>query len=235
MRIHQRRSLQSARNGFTHKRHRRQCVEKIPINPAPPDSLIKSSGIAQSNRLAGQLRPVANMIATRDSLGVKRQIFFVALGGFDNHVDRFKNSNTPATPILSGANADLLKQLDQALTWFYNWAASQGIANNVTSFTMSDFGRTQTSNGAGSDHGWGTHCFALGGAVNGGAFYGGTAAGSEFPTVVLTGPNDAGQGRLLPVTSVDEFGATFARWMGASTAELGTVFPTAAALSAPAG
>ena len=199
--------------------------EKFPISPAPPVSFINSSGIAQSNRLAGQLRSVANMIAARDSLGVKRQIFFVSLGGFDNHGDQFKNSNTPATPILSGAHADLLKQLDQALTWFYNWTASQGIANNVTSFTMSDFGRTQTSNGAGSDHGWGTHCFALGGAVNGGAFYGGTAAGSEFPTVVLTGPNDVGQGRLLPVTSVDEYGATFARWMGASAAELGTVFP----------
>ena len=165
------------------------------------------------------------MIAARDTLGVKRQMFFVSLGGFDNHGDQFKNSNTPTTPILSSAHADLPKQLDQALAWFYNWSVSQGISNNVTAFTMSDFGRTQTSNGAGSDHGWGTHCFALGGAVNGGTFYGGTAAGPEFPTVALLGPNDVGQGCLLLVTSVDEYGATFAKWMGASTGDLGTVFP----------
>ena len=199
--------------------------EKFPINPAPPVTFINSSNIAQSNRLAAQLRSVANMIAARDTLGVKRQIFFVSLGGFDNHGDQFKNSNNAATPILSGLHSDLLKQLDQALAWFYNWTLSQGISGNVTSFTMSDFGRTQTSNGAGCDHGWGGHCLALGGAVNGGTFYGGTAAGSEFPTVALNGPNDVGQGRLLPVTSVDEYGATFARWMGAATGELGTVFP----------
>ncbi len=199
--------------------------EKFAISPAPPTTFVNSSGTTQANRLAGQLRSVANLIAARNSLGVKRQIFFVSLGGFDNHGDQFKNSNNATTPILSGLHADLLKQLDQALTWFYNWTVSQGIANNVTSFTMSDFGRTLTSNGAGSDHGWGGHYFALGGAVNGGTFYGGTAAGSEFPAVALNGPSDVGQGRLLPVTSVEEYGATFARWMGATTGELSTVFP----------
>ncbi len=209
--------------------------EKFPISPAPPVSFINSSGVSQSNRLAGQMRSVANMIAARDTLGVKRQIFFVSLGGFDNHGDQFKNANTPTTPILSGLHSDLLKQLDQAMAWFYSWSVSQGISNNVTSFTMSDFGRTQTSNGAGSDHGWGTHCFALGGAVNGGSFYGGTAAGSEFPTVALLGPNDVGQGRLLPVTSVDEYGATFAKWMGASNNELNTVFPNLNRFARPNG
>ncbi len=199
--------------------------EKFAISPAPPTSFINSSGASQSNRLAGQLRSVANLIAARDALGVKRQIFFVSLGGFDNHGDQFKNSNNATTPILSGLHADLLKQLDQAMTWFYNWTVAQGIASNVTSFTMSDFGRTLTSNGAGSDHGWGGHYFALGGAVNGGTLYGGTASGSEFPTVALNGPSDVGQGRLLPVTSVEEYGATFARWMGASTSELSMVFP----------
>ena len=212
-------------NGVPIKDAAGNVSEKFPISPAPPTSFINSSGATQTNRLAGQLRAVANMIAARDTLGVKRQIFFVSLGSFDNHGDQFKNSNNTTTPILSGLHSDLLKQLDQAMTWFYNWSVTQGISSNVTSFTMSDFGRTQTSNGAGSDHGWGTHCFALGGAVNGGAFYGGTAAGSEFPTVALLGPNDVGQGRLLPVTSVDEYGATFARWMGASSGELGTVFP----------
>lgn len=199
--------------------------EKFAISPAPPSTFVDSTGVIKTNRLAGQLRSVASMIAARDALGVKRQIFFVSLGGFDNHGDQFKGSNNAATPILSGLHADLLKQLDQALAWFYNWTVSQGIANSVTTFTGSDFGRTLTSNGPGSDHGWGGHSFAMGGAVSGGTFYGGPAAGQEFPTVVLGGPNDVGQGRLLPTTSVDEFGATFAKWMGASTAELGSVFP----------
>ena len=200
-------------------------LEKFAISPAPPTTYVDSAGLTKSNRLAGQLRSVASMIAARDSLGVKRQIFFVSLGGFDNHGDQFKDSANAVTPILSGLHADLLKQLDQALTWFYDWTVSQGIANSVTAFTASDFGRTLTSNGLGSDHGWGGHHFALGGAVNGGAFYGGPAAGQEFPTIALGGPNDVGQGRLLPTTSVDEYGATFARWMGASTGELATVFP----------
>lgn len=199
--------------------------EKFAIAPAPPATFTNSSGVVQTNRLAGQLRSVANLIAARNSLGVKRQIFFVSLGGFDNHGDQFKNSNNATTPILSGLHSDLLLQLDQALSWFYNWTVSQGIASNVTAFTMSDFGRTLTSNGAGSDHGWGGHHLALGGAVNGGAFYGGPGAGQEFPIVALGGPQDVGQGRLLPVTSVEEYAATFARWMGASATDLAGIFP----------
>jgi uncharacterized protein (DUF1501 family) len=199
--------------------------EKFPITPAPPMTFTNSQGLSQNNRLAGQLRSVANMIAARDALGVKRQIFFVSLGGFDNHGDQFKNSNNTTTPILSGLHSDLLKQLDQALTWFYDWTKTQGISNNVTTFTLSDFGRTLTSNGQGSDHGWGGHYFAVGGAVDGGKFFGGPNAGQEFPTVALGTSTDVGQGRLLPTTSVDEYAATFARWMGASTGELGSLFP----------
>lgn len=199
--------------------------EKFAVSPAPPTTYTDSSGNLQSNRLAGQLRSVANMIAARDSLGVKRQIFFVSIGGFDTHGDQFKNSNNTTTPILSGAHADLLKQIDDALSWFYIWTKAQNIANNVTTFTMSDFGRTLSSNGAGSDHGWGGHHFALGGAVNGGTLYGGPGAGQEFPTVVIGGSTDVGQGRLLPTTSVDEYGATLAKWMGASASDLTTIFP----------
>jgi uncharacterized protein (DUF1501 family) len=199
--------------------------EKFPISPAPPATYMDSGGLTQNNRLAAQLRSVANMIAARDTIGVKRQIFFVSLGGFDNHGDQFKGSQN-AVPILSGLHSDLLKQLDAALTWFYEWTKSAGISNNVTTFTMSDFGRTLTSNGLGSDHGWGGHYFALGGAVNGGSFYGGPNAGQEFPTIALKTNTDVGQGRLLPYTSVDEYGATFARWLGATgTGELGQVFP----------
>lgn len=200
--------------------------EKFPISPAPPATYVDSQGLTQNNRLAAQLRAVANMIAARDVIGVKRQIFFVSLGGFDNHGDQFKGSNNSTTPILSGLHSDLLKQLDQALTWFYDWTKSQNISNNVTSFTMSDFGRTLTSNGLGSDHGWGGHYFALGGSVAGGKFYGGANANEEFPTIALKTNTDVGQGRLLPYTSVDEYGATFARWLGATgSGELSAVFP----------
>ena len=91
---------------------------------------------------------------------------------------------------------------------------------------MSDFGRTLTSNGQGSDHGWGGHYFALGGAVTGGKFYGGAGANQEFPIVGLTSPNSVGQGRLLPTTSVEEYGLTFAKWMGANTtSEYTRIFP----------
>lgn len=209
--------------------------EKFAISPAPPSTFINASGVTQNNRLAGQLRSVANMIAARDVFGVKRQIFFVSLGGFDNHGDQFKNSNNTTTPILSGLHADLLKQVDQALTWFYNWTVSQGLANNVTTFTLSDFGRTLTSNGLGSDHGWGGHNLVLGGAVQGGKFYGGPNTGQEFPTIALGTTTDVGQGRLLPTTSIDEYGATFAKWMGAANSELNTVFPNLSRFSRTTG
>jgi uncharacterized protein (DUF1501 family) len=200
--------------------------EKFGISSAPPLTYVNSSNVTAPNRLAAQLRSVANMISARNALGVKRQIFFVSLGGFDNHGDQFKGSNNAATPILSGYHADLLKQLDEALTWFYNWTKSQNLDRNVTSFTMSDFGRTLTSNGQGSDHGWGGHYLALGGSVTGGKFYGGASAGQEFPIVGLTSPNSVGQGRLLPTTSVEEYGLTFAKWMGAnSSSEYARIFP----------
>lgn len=198
--------------------------EKFPITPAPPTTYVASNGTTQTNRLAGQLRSVANMIAARDSLGVKRQVFFISLGGFDNHGDQFKDSNNATAPILSGLHADLLKQMDDALTWFYNWTKTQNISSNVTTFTMSDFGRTLSSNGLGSDHGWGGHHFVLGGAVAGGTIYGASAS-QVFPDIALKSSYDVGQGRLLPWTSVDEYGATIAKWMGASTSELAGIFP----------
>jgi uncharacterized protein (DUF1501 family) len=198
--------------------------EKFPITPDPPLPFVDAAGNNKTNRLAAQLRSVANMIAARGSTGVKRQIFFVSLGGFDNHGDQFKDSKNTTTPILDGAHSDLLKQLDQALTWFYNWTKAQGISNSVTTYTMSDFGRTLTSNGQGSDHGWGGHQFVMGGAVAGGAFYG-PGTGQEFPLVALKSNVDVGQGRLLPTISVDEYGITFAKWMGTTASEYSAVFP----------
>jgi uncharacterized protein (DUF1501 family) len=94
-----------------------------------------------------------------------------------------------------------------------------GVAQQVTTFTASDFGRTLSSNGDGSDHGWGGHHFIIGGAVKGGRFYG------QLPQVALNGPDDVGQGRLLPTTAVDQFAATLATWMGVDTGDLPLVVP----------
>jgi uncharacterized protein (DUF1501 family) len=99
-------------------------------------------------------------------------------------------------------------------------------ANAVTTFTASDFGRTFTSNGDGTDHGWGAHHFVMGGAVKGAAFYGTPPPVSVGDSATL--PDDqwhVGQGRLLPSTSVDQYAATLAKWFGVSSTELPLVLP----------
>jgi uncharacterized protein (DUF1501 family) len=193
-------------------------AEKAPLATAFP----------AGNPLASQLRSVAAMIAARQALGVKRQLFFVSIGGsFDNHSDQFDASTSQLQPgagdpvILFGKHADQLSQVDAALKAFYDATVELGVQNSVTTFTGSDFGRTLTSNGKGSDHGWGAHHLVLGGAVNGGKLYG-TFHNMQ---VGAGNPADAGQGRLIPDFSVDQYAATLAKWMGASGAELNTVFP----------
>jgi uncharacterized protein (DUF1501 family) len=157
--------------------------------------------------LATQLQMVARIIAARSQLGASRQVFFVSIGGFDLHDNLLDQHPT------------LLTHIANALNSFYAATVELGIANAVTSFTASDFGRTLSSNGDGSDHGWGSHHFVLGGAVNGGRFYG------ALPSVSVNGPDDVGQGRLLPTTSVDQLAATLASWMGVSDADLPLVVP----------
>jgi uncharacterized protein (DUF1501 family) len=174
-----------------------------------------------TNRLADQLRMVARLIAVRATFGVQRQIFFVSLGGFDTHADQ------------NAIHPRLLGQLDEALAAFYRKTVALGIANSVTAFTVSDFGRTYTSNGSGSDHGWGGHHLVLGGAVRGGMLYGNVpvagvdTAGALRLTDPATGASvDVGQGRLLPQLSTDAYAATLARWMGVTqAAELASVLP----------
>jgi uncharacterized protein (DUF1501 family) len=179
-------------------------TEKTPINTAFP----------AGNPLGAQLRSVAMMIAARQALGVQRQIFFVSVGGsFDNHSDQFDASGSPIQPpvgapaILYGKHADLLGQVDGALKAFYDATVELGVANNVTTFTESDFGRTLTSNGKGSDHGWGGHHLVMGGATLGGKIYG------TFHNMQIGAgnPADAGQGRLIPGTSVDQYAATLSK------------------------
>jgi len=155
-----------------------------------------------SNSLATQLQMVAQLIAARSLLGAHRQVFFVSLGGFDTH------------DYLVAQHPGLLASVANAINSFYAATQELGVANAVTTFTASDFGRTLTSNGDGSDHGWGSHHFVIGGAVQGQRYFG------TLPAVAVDGPDDVGQGRLLPTTSVDQLAATLATWMGVSPSEL---------------
>ena len=158
------------------------------------------------NSLGDQLKLVARMISTASEVGAKRQVFFVSLGGFDNHDG------------LAAIHPGLLTSVADAMSAFYAATVELGVASQVTSFTASDFGRTLTADD-GSDHGWGSMHFMLGGAVNGGRFYG------TPPVVANGGPDDVGQGRLLPSTSVDQYAATLGKWFGISNTDLLTVLP----------
>lgn len=157
--------------------------------------------------LAKQLKMVARLIDASSTLGVKRQVFMVSLGGFDTH-DNEKSRHAP-----------LMTQLGQAMAGFQSALDGIGKGDAVTTFTASDFGRTMTSNGGGTDHGWGAHHFVMGGAVRGGAFYG------SAPEAAVGDDNDVGQGRYIPSTSVDQYAATMARWMGVEGDELALVAP----------
>jgi uncharacterized protein (DUF1501 family) len=159
------------------------------------------------NSLADQLRMVARMISVSSELGAKRQVFFVSIGGFDLH-----DNLVAQHPALIGRVADAMRA-------FYDTTVAMGVADRVTSFTASDFGRTLQSNDDGSDHGWGSMHFAMGGAVKGGRLYG-------TPPAVGNGTvDDVGQGRLIPTTSVDQYAATLASWFGVSDGDLRTVLP----------
>ena len=160
-----------------------------------------------SSSLAGQLRVVARMIASRSALGAKRQVFLVSLGGWDTHDDQLTTQ------------PGLHTQVAGALSYFYNATVGLGISDRVTTFTGSDFGRTLTTNGDGSDHGWGSHHFVMGGAVRGQQYYG------TFPVMGLNNNDEVGSGRLLPTTSVDQYAATLARWFGVSDSDLRLVLP----------
>jgi len=161
------------------------------------------------NSLADQLKFVARMISTATATSTKRQVFFVSIGGFDTHDG------------LAAIHPGLLTTVAGALNAFYEATVELGVAGQVTTFTASDFGRTMTADD-GSDHGWGSMHFMLGGAVNGGRFYG------SAPVVDNGGPDDVGQGRMLPSTSVDQYAATLGKWFGLSDTEVLAVLPNLA-------
>jgi uncharacterized protein (DUF1501 family) len=168
-----------------------------------------STAFPSGSGLASQLQMVARMIAARQALGAKRQVFFVSLGGFDHHDN------------LTDLHPGLIAQVSDAMGAFYNATVELGVANAVTSFTASDFGRTLSSNGDGSDHGWGSHHVVMGGAVQGGKFWG------QAPEISLQSTDQVGQGRLLPTTSVDQLGVALAKWFGVSDSDVPLVFASA--------
>jgi len=173
----------------------------------PSQYLDPISNKLTDNPLAIALQTVARIIAGRSSLGVTRQLFFVQLGSFDTH-----NNQAPQ-------HAQLLTQLGSALEYFDNTMVTMGLSQQVTAFTISDFGRTLTSNSNGTDHGWGSHHFVLGGAVNGQDMYG------QYPVVGVNQANDVGEGRLIPTSSVEQYAGTLASWFGLSDSQVRTVFP----------
>ncbi len=160
-----------------------------------------------STPLGGQLSTVAKLIASRVELDMQRQIFFVGVGGFDSHDDQ--NQNQPG----------LLGGVSDALAAFYAATVDIGVASSVTTFTQSDFGRTLTSNGDGTDHGWAGNQLVLGGAVNGRDIYG------SYPVLEIGGAEDVGGGRMIPSTSADQYAATLAKWFGIPDADLDVVAP----------
>ena len=157
--------------------------------------------------LSQQMRMIAQTIAARDVLGTKRQIFFVDIGGFDNHDE------------LLNAHAGLLGLVDEALTSFYEATEELGVSDCVTTFTISDFARTLTSNGNGTDHAWGGNAIVMGGAVNGKRMYG------DYPILSLGTELELGGGILIPTTSADEYFAELALWFGISPNDLSSILP----------
>ncbi len=174
---------------------------------APTTNTVFPAAADPGSSLGLQLKEVARLISVSSQLGAKRQVFFVSTGNFDTHDG------------LLTVHPRLLTNVADALRAFYDTTVELGVANQVTTFTASDFGRALTANNDGSDHGWGSMHFVMGGAVKGKAYYG------TPPVVANNGPDDIGQGRLIPTTSVDQYAATMATWFGVSDSNLPTVLP----------
>ncbi len=200
-----------------------QAADKVRQDAQNLSALLASVGNAPpmatafpQTSIGNQLKQVAQILQLRPQIGLSRQIFFCSVGGFDTHSGQ------------SWQQWDLLKQISAGMVSMYNATAELGIADKVTMFTESEFGRTLQPSGSGSDHGWGNHHLVMGGAVKGGDVYG------KFPQMALGGPDDsASRGAWIPSTSTDQFGATLAKWFGVDANGLGTVFPNLALFPTP--
>ena len=190
-------------------------------NPVTGMVASTQSDINSANPLIPQLKIVSRIIEAQAGLGVKRQVFFVSLGGFDTHDNQNEDHSIG------------MARLDHALDYFNRVLTDLGMQDKVTTFTASDFGRSLSSNGDGTDHGWGGHHFVMGGSVKGKDFYGNDPVNlnnlnnvNSYPAIGVGTANEVGnRGSLLPTTSVDQYGATLAKWMGVTTAELDEIFP----------
>jgi uncharacterized protein (DUF1501 family) len=187
------------------------------------DTDVTLTTVFPNTTLGNQLKQVAKVVkfnAGSPALGLTRQIFFCQLGGFDTHQNQVGNQST------------LLAQVSQAIKAFYDSTVELGLDRQITTFTLSDFGRTLQpagtgANVVGSDHAWGNHHFVVGSAVRGGDFYGVPGPnGTVFPVLQLSGPSDTdNRGRWIPTASVEQYAATLASWYGVSTADIPIVFP----------
>jgi uncharacterized protein (DUF1501 family) len=189
-----------------------------------------NGGTNFSSSLMAQMQMVLRLIdAGKNFLNMKRQVFFIQVGGYDTHTVQTQSTATGIfsnANVIIGAQANLLAELSQTLGAFSQALTAMGVLrgdtsmqNRVTAFTVSDFSRTFPSNGSGSDHGWGGHHLVVGGAVNGGATYG------HLPILQVNGPSDTGTGRWIPTTAVDQYAATLASWFGVDSSNLSTIFP----------
>lgn len=213
------------------------------FNAYPTNVVVPNAGGTITNSsLMAQLKMVARIIeagyrSDATGLGMKRQIFFCQVGGYDTHGAQTNNagSSTPdPARVIIGSQASLLAELSQSINAFQNAMTQIGIQygdpafdTRVCSFTASDFGRTFPSNSGGSDHGWGSHHLVVGGGVRGRRTYG------KWPTLAVGGPDDTSTGRWIPTTSVDQFAATMAKWFGVTGSNLNTVFPNLSRFNAP--
>ena len=180
--------------------------------------------------LGNQLLQVAKVIkfnSLAPELGLRRQIFFCQLGGFDTHQNQVNTQSS------------LLTQVSKAVKAFHDATVELGVERQVTTFTLSDFGRTLQPAGAnavvGSDHAWGNHHLVVGGAVRGGDFYGAAGpGGTVFPVLQLSGPSDTdNRGRWIPTASVEQYAATLATWYGVAASDLPIVFPNIGRFATP--
>jgi uncharacterized protein (DUF1501 family) len=199
-------SLVQADTGITSNSYQYMTVLANAVQSVTPLTTV----FPANNSLAAQLQQIAQIIQVRAALGVTRQIFFAGLGNFDTHSGQLA---------LQGS---LLSQISPAMAAFYQATQELGLANQITTFTMSDFSRAlQPNSNTGSDHAWGGHHMVMGGAVNGGQIYG------TYPTLVLGGPNDSGlNGRWVPTISSSQYAATLASWFGVPSTSLNTIFPS---------
>jgi uncharacterized protein (DUF1501 family) len=190
------------------------------------------AGVTSTSDFTRQMKLVARLIAGREALGNSRQIFFVQLGSFDTHTTQIPTTGN----VFATGQTGLLNSLNRTLKAFRDSMEALGVWNNVVAFSASDFTRTFTANktdtSAGSDHAWGGHAFVMGGSVLGGRIYG------KFPVLLTgatTGSVDAtgSSGRWIPSTSVDQYAAVLANWLGVPTGVLPDVFPNLARFSAP--